>query len=60
MLESLIVKATTDPGLRVREGGERATLKSGELGPVFSVPRINAEVAYPPPAIPMRRTRSRV
>jgi len=38
MLESLMVKVATDPGVRVKEGGDRPTLKSGAFQPVFRVP----------------------
>jgi hypothetical protein len=49
-----------EPGFRVSEGGAKPTLKSGAPDPVFRVPRIKAEEAYTPPAIPTRRTMSKV
>ena len=33
-----MVKVATEPGLRVSEGGDKETLKSGAFGPVFGVP----------------------
>jgi len=59
MLESLIVKAARDFGLRESEDGLKATLKSGAFEPALDVPWIRAEEAYAPPATPIRRTRSK-
>jgi len=54
-----MVKVATEPGLRVIEGGVKATLKSGAFEPALGVPWIRAEEAYAPPATPIRRTRSK-
>lgn len=60
MLDSTMLNVATDPGLRVSEAGDKATLKSGAFELVFRTPWISAEEAYAPPATPTRRTRINV